>query len=353
MTLPNFMKILLVGGMSGGHVAPLVAVWRALQSRVPNAAAHFICSEREGDAAFLAGEGVAFTRLPAPRLSLLFPATFLRAFLGARRVIASFRPAVVFGKGGALSVPVCLAARMAKIPIVLHDSDAVAGRANAIVARWAAAVCRGFPQPGDPLPMFTGNPIRPEVTRGSRERGLALTEFSGHRPVLLVIGGSQGSEALNEAVRLRLDGLLETCDVAHLTGAGKEPAVARAGYWSRGFLHRELPDLYAIADLALSRAGAGAIGELAANGIPMILVPLRGVGHDHQEANARAVERRGGCVVLEQCDLPGMLVPTVVALLREESKLTGLAENAHTFHRPDAADVIAGIVVGAAAAPRP
>lgn len=338
------MRVLFVGGGSIGHVAPCVAVWRALQSRHPEATALFVCSTRTGDKKFLDEENLRSVALTPRRLSVLnFPVSFVRSLLLLRR----FRPDVVFSKGGATSVPVALAAAVCRIPVVAHESDAVSGRATALIARIAAVVCHGFPRKSG-LPatsVFTGNPVRPEVREGSRERGMVLTNVGKDRPVLLVLGGSQGASALNEAIVRHANDLLRVVDIVHLTGEGKSGAGENVrGYWSRSFAHADLPHLYALSTIALSRAGAGALSELAANGIPTILVPLRGLAHDHQAINASVAAACGGCVVLEQDRLDRDLVPLVTRLASSPEQVRRMEEGMRALARDDAADTLASIV---------
>ncbi len=341
-------RILLVGGGSIGHVAPAVAVWRALQRMKPDAVLQLVCSEEPGDAAFLEKEGIAFIAIRGRRLSLARPDIFGKSFVAAWRLVKSFKPDVVFSKGGALSVPLCLAARVAGVPIVLHESDAVNGRANRLVSRWAVTVCDGFPGGGtQSAHVFTGNPVRPAVAQGSRTEGLRITGLSGTRPVLLVMGGSQGAQALNAAIVRHLDVLLQSVEILHLTGKGKPGAPARAGYWSAEFAYETLPHLYAAADLALSRAGAGGISELAACGVPALLVPLRGLAQDHQFANARAAELAGACVLLHQEELDATLLPAVQALATHERRRAALAAGIRGLSSPDSAERIARIVLDA------
>lgn len=338
------MRILYVSGGSAGHLAPLVAVERAVKALHPDAESSFLCSDRPEDAAYLRHERVTFSVVPRPRRSLSLPFSFLRNYVRSRRAIRTFKPDAVFSKGGAVSVPACLAARQAGIPVVLHESDAVMGRANRMVARWASAVCMGFPMTsGNPV-RHTGNPVRPNITTGSRDEGLRITGLAGKRPVLLVIGGSQGAEALNGAVREHIGELLAVCDVIHLTGKGKKGAAARDGYWSTEFAHAELPHLYAAASFALSRAGAGSISELAANGIPAILVPIEGLANDHQLRNAEIAHEHGGCILIRQRHMQDQLVQTVTMLARDADARERMARKIRSFQQPDAARRIAEIL---------
>jgi len=346
------VRILFVGGGSIGHVAPCIAVWRAIQEHIPSVQAHFICAERSADREFLTREGVPFTALPLPRRSAIFPLTFLHAYWKASVLLRAFEPHMLLGKGGALSIPVCLAAKRRGIPIVLHESDAVVGRANRFLSHFAETVCLGFPS-GEgrrvkeyrQRTVVTGNPVRPEITRGSREEGLRITGFSGKRPVLLIVGGSQGAQALNEIVVQKLSELATLCDIVHIAGKGKTRGAPQQSYFAIEFANEELPHLYALASLAISRAGAGSLSELAANGIPTILVPLRGVAHDHQGVNAERAQESGGCILIEQEGLPRALVPLVRELLADRGRLHALAEKIRTLNRQDAATNIARMLL--------
>lgn len=342
------LDILFVGGGSIGHIAPAVAVAHFLHERNSSYSMHFLVSPRPEEKIFVTRHGFSCSSIAAPRLSLTFLWKFFSAYRAAHVLLTSKRPRVVFSKGGYVSVPVCLAASRLKIPIVLHESDAVSGRANTFIARFADAVCLGFPgsEVKSPKTRVTGNPVRSDVTSGSRDDGLGITGLAGVRPILLVLGGSQGALAINEAIAEHLDELLRICDIIHITGEGKKTVRrSREGYWQTTFAYEELPHLYALADLAVSRAGANTIADLAANGIPAILIPLRGVAHDHQEANALCAVQSGGCRLLEQKKMNGELVPMVHALL-EPKEQARMSHAIRSLHVPDATRQIAELIAG-------
>ncbi len=342
------MKILFAGGGSIGHIAPCVAVWRSLQTIVPSAESLTICSDRPAEQAFLSKESMPSIAIPLPRRSLSLPFTFWKDYRIARAAMESFRPDVIFCKGGAVSVPVTLTARAAKIPIVIHESDAIAGRATRITAPFAQIVCTGFPHTAGLRGirvLNTGNPVRPQIVQGRREEGLRITGLSGERPILLVCGGSQGSQALNTCVLSHLRNLLSLCDVIHLTGEGKAGAAPQDGYWPSPFVQEELSHLYAASDLALSRGGAVTLSDLAANGIPTIVVALRGLAQDHQELNALEAAKSGGCIAVEQEELSAQFLPLVHRLLQERAELQRMSTRFRTFSHPDAAQKIAHILL--------
>jgi len=359
--------VLFVAGGSIGHTGPAVAVWQELKKLHPDWEEYFICTNRGEECVFLETNHCAYSVIDAPRLKFSFLWKFPVSYFKCRSLLTQIKPDLIFSKGSYVSVPICLAAKHKKIPIVVHESDTVSGRANKLVSRWAEAICYGFPvkdvrDEERKLKLknmlrrnkittqknhFTGNPIRAEVTRGSEEEGRRITGFNGGKSVLLVMGGSQGAQALNDAIAMSIHSLTQLCDVIHITGKGKEVIREKIpGYWQCQFAKTELPHLYAIADLALSRCGAGAINELGTNGIPAILVPLRGVGHDHQQKNARLIEKHRGCVLLDQDRLKDRLIPTVIDLLDDPGKCSKLSEGLKSLTKSDAALQIAKIISG-------
>lgn len=354
------MRILFAGGGSIGHVAPSVAVFREVLQLEPGAKGHFICSTSKDDAAFLEKEKVPFTAIIRPRLSLQLPYQLYRAARASKEVIVSFRPNVIFAKGGSITVPVANAAAKLGIPLVLHESDAVSGKANRMISKTAQVICTGFPpqendksfgrkkrgSPESERIIYTGNPVRPEIAAGSAEKAYRLTGFTGRRPVLLVYGGSQGAQALNHIVWDKLTDLLELCDIIHITGRGKEGEKREVpGYYQRAFAHDDLPHFYAITDIAISRAGAGSISELATCGIPSILTPLRGVAHDHQLINATVAAKTGGCLLVDQKELRKSVVATVRDLLQYPHRREEMSRLIGRLAVPDAASHIAQILL--------
>ena len=366
-------KILFVGGGSVGHIAPAVAVWEACRTLLPKATAHFVCSPRPDDKAFLKHAGLPYDVLDAPRLVaprsvqdvvafLLFLVHWRRAVHRATKILETMQPDIIFSKGGYVSLPLCAAAHKKGIPIILHESDAVSGRANRIVSRWALRICLGFPpniatsqpsniatlQPSN-IATFTGNPVRTEITKGSRAEGLRITGFDGRKPILLVIGGSQGARTINEAIESSLEDLALRCDIIHITGRGKlgtkNCELGTKNYFPTEFAYESLPHFYACADIALSRAGAGSIAELSAVKVPTILVPLRGVGHDHQYKNAVTAAATGGCILLEENMLAAKLLSTVHSLVTDRELRVRMAADMQKINTRDAAVHIAKIIV--------
>lgn len=343
-------RILACGSGSIGHLAPLVAICRALLIISPQTVITLACGVRPEESEYLRTEHVVWSTLPQPQRSWSFPQTFLRSYRAVCDLLASFQPDAILSRGGAISIPICLAATWKHLPIILHESDAVMGLATRCTAWWARSITTGFPLENYPR-MFhsryvmTGNPVRPDMTRGSREVGLRITQFSGQRPIVLIIGGSQGAQFFNTLLPKILDQVLSFADVMHITGKGKSGATARTGYWKSECAYGQLPHLYAITTVALSRAGAGVFSELAANSIPSIVVPLRGLAQDHQWRNANFFVRRDACVLLEQHHPPERFILEMQRIIDHPNVRTSLVNNFHALHHPDADRHIAEIVL--------
>ncbi len=339
---PISHNYLFIGGGSGGHITPLLAVAKAL----PDADIFFLCSEKKLDAEFLQQANVPFDTLPAPRRDFSFFASFIRNYKKTSRILRERNIDAVFSKGGAVSVPACLAAWRRKIPVVLHESDVVMGNANRVVAKIAARVCLGFPTSYklQATTFLTGNPIRPDMTQGKKEVALKITGFTGTRPILLVVGGSQGAQAINDVITGNLDALLTLCDVIHITGTGKKKDITRPGYWASEMSSGQLHHFYAAADIAVSRASASMMTELAANSVPTILVPIRGFANDHQYKNAMMARDNGNCSLLLQEELWKTLVPEISRILADDGLRSQMRKNITTLSRPDASGRIAGII---------
>lgn len=322
-------RILFVGGGSVGHISPSVAVSEQL-----DADAHFICSPRKDDVPFLKINNASYTVLDAPRLSLHFLWKFPRALSQAKNILIQQQPDLVFSTGGYLSVPVCIAAKIKRIPIILLEPEVHTGLANRIMSLVATTKIRCSD---------VGYPIRKAVLSGSKERGLKTTGLSGDKPILLVMGGSQGAQVFNEIIERNLDKLLETFNIIHITGRDKKTSVKtrhgvslQNGYFQTEFSTELLPDFYACADVALSRSGAGSVAELSAHGIATLFVPL----HAAQKRNAdTACETSPICRVVSQENLDTHLLSTL-------KELEAISQEAEAQKgEPEAARRIAEIIV--------
>ena len=309
-------KIVLTGGGAAGHVIPNLAL-------IPLLKAHgleisYIGSERGIEKELVGKAAVAF-------FGISDVYRILKGYSQSKKILKKIRPDILFSKGGYVSVPVVFAANKLKIPVVIHESDYTPGLANRLCIPKAERVCVCFDAACQHIPqekcIKTGAPVRPELFLGKREKGLRFLGFSGEKPVLLIMGGSLGALAINQAI----DELLDQFDIAHIRGAEKlNPAVkGKKGYAQFEYIGKELADLFAAADLMLSRSGANAIFEILALGIPSLLIPLPlEASRGDQILNARYFEEKGYSLVLQQGNItPQVLLDKIQQLWREAPKL--------------------------------
>ncbi len=320
-------KIVLTGGGSAGHVTPNIALMPELKKRGYDMLYIGSVSGIERD--IVAKTDVPYEAIDSGKLRRYFdlknftdPFRVIHGYAQARKILRKYSPDVVFSKGGFVSVPVVLAAHALKIPVVLHESDITPGLANKICIRFANKICCNFSEAVETLPsgraFHTGTPIRHELYSGSRQRALEFTGLSGQRDVLLVIGGSLGSVAINKAIRANLPSILRDFDIVHICGKGNVDVQLKGKYYADGyrqyeFITEQLPDVFALTSIAISRAGANAIFELVSLQIPHILIPLsRAASRGDQILNARSFEKHGFSYVLEEEQLPEVDIAEII-----------------------------------------
>ena len=368
------LRVIVTGGGTGGHVSPAVAVITHLRERSQTEgwALHllYIGSVTGVERRVMAEMGVPYVPVATGKLRrYLSPHTpvdlLVRLPLGvvqAVRVVRRFDPDVIFSTGGYVCVPTIIAGWLLGVPSLTHEQTALVGLANRIAGRFATRVAISYAQSAryfraDKV-ILTGNPVRPSILSGEAARAASLFGFDPHVPTVYITGGAQGSHAINMAVRDALPALLECCQVVHQCGEGPDgtgadlralqqacealPPSLRARYAVRAYVGDELGDVYAWAALVVGRAGAGTVNELANIGKPSVLIPLPGAAGGEQEANARALERSGGAVILLQKDLtPQTLTEVVCALVANPRRLAAMREGARRLAMPGAAEAIA------------
>ncbi|HET7627212.1 MAG TPA: undecaprenyldiphospho-muramoylpentapeptide beta-N-acetylglucosaminyltransferase [Bacillales bacterium] len=305
-------RILFTGGGTAGHVIVNLALIPEFLKQGWEVA--YVGSET-GIERELVGKlsGVDYYAISTGKLRRYFdwnnfkdPFKVMKGVVQSYRIIRRIKPSVIFSKGGFVSVPVVLGARLNRVPTVIHESDLTPGLANKLAIPFATKVCTTFPETAQHLPagkvQHIGAVIREELKLGNANRGLALCGFTKHKPVMLIMGGSLGSRAINESVRDQLDVLLEKYQVVHLCGKGNViPSMERHGYRQFEYVDKELPDLLALADFIVSRAGANAIFEFLSLRKPMLLIPLPAASsRGDQILNARSFEKAGFCEVLPE-----------------------------------------------------
>ena len=323
-------KIVLTGGGTAGHVTPNLALLPHLQEA--GFEVTYMGSYDGIEKKLIADFNIPYKGIATGKFrryldakNLTDPFRVIKGFGEARKYLKEIQPDVVFSKGGFVTVPVVRAAASLKIPCILHESDMTPGLANKLCIPVAQKVCCNFPETLKTLPegkaVLTGSPIREELTQGNKLLGLDLCGFTANKPVLMVMGGSQGSAAVNKAVREALPQLLETFQVVHLCGKGKLDNIylTTPGYKQFEYIKAELKDLFAMADVVISRAGANAICELLALKKPNILIPLPTAGsRGDQLLNAASFEAQGFSIVINEDDLTTNLLVSKVKELYEK-----------------------------------
>lgn len=308
-------KIILTGGGTAGHVTPNIALLPRLKELGYEIS--YIGSYNGIEKELIEKEGIPYYGISSGKLRRYFdpknfsdPFKVLKGYVQARGIIRRLKPDIIFSKGGFVSVPVILAAKHMKVPSIIHESDLTPGLANRLAIPSASRVCCNFPETLKHLPegkaVLSGSPIRAELLSGSRDAAYSRTGLQPGRPVILIIGGSTGSRTINDAVRSVLPRLLDNWQVIHLCGKGNldESLDGKPGYVQYEYANEELADLFAIADLVISRAGANSICELLALHKPNILIPLsKNASRGDQILNAESFRKQGFSYVLEEEEL--------------------------------------------------
>ena len=366
------MRILFTGGGTGGHIFPILAAIRELkrvaeEERILDIQLFYMGPDDLGTRAFTLEEVV---RIPVLSGKWRTGGTedaghnildLLR--LGTGIVQACWNmflvmPDVVFSKGGYGALPSVIAATLFRIPIMIHESDAVPGKVNMFSARFAtrigiafASAARFFPPAKTAL---VGIPIRRAVLGGLVDDARESFSILSQLPVIGIMGGSQGAEHLNETILSALKELTERYEVVHQVGErnvanveAEANVILESGqkqrYRCRGFMDEAgMRDFYAIANLIVSRAGATSIFEIAGHGLPSLLIPLPHAAQDHQRENAYAYAESGAAVVIEEANLaPHVLIAEIGKIMGDASVRKSMADAAEKFYRPDSAEIIA------------
>ncbi len=361
------MRLALCGGGTGGHVYPALSIVAALEQELaPGSSLEllYLGSHGGAEAGLVERAGIPFRAIASGPIRGRNPwelaSNAVKMAVGtaqARAALREFCPQAILSTGGYASFPVALAARSRGIPLAVYLPDVYPGWAVRAIARLAQRIAVTTPQTLRKLPdgkgVVTGYPLRREFWQANRAEGRQRLGLDPEEKVLLVAGASQGAHSINEAVAASLRGLLELCEVIHLSGRDDEgwlsqkradlPDDLRARYHLFGYLHEELPWAMAAADLALCRAGASVLGELPALGLPAVLVPYPYAG-GHQQLNARYLQENGAAVILDNRNLSSLL-PVVGGLLHDEKRLRTMTEASRRLARPDAARRIAAILL--------
>lgn len=320
-------KIVLTGGGTAGHVTPNIALLPRLKELGYEIS--YIGSYEGIEKKLITDFNIPYYGIATGKFrryldmkNLTDPFRVIKGFAEARKYLKKIRPDIVFSKGGFVSVPVVRAAATLHIPCIIHESDMTPGLANKMCIPVAKKVCCNFPETVAMLPekkaVLTGSPIREELTKGDKLAALDMCGFTANKPVILVIGGSLGAASVNKTVREALPKLLQDFQVAHICGKDKidNMLLHMEGYVQYEYVKSELKDLFAMADLVISRAGANSICEILALKKPNLLIPLSASSsRGDQILNARSFESQGFSMVIDDDDLsPELLTEKVTEL---------------------------------------
>ena len=308
-------KIVMTGGGTAGHVTPNIALIPRLRELGYDI--DYIGSYEGIEKKLISEFGIPYYGVSTGKFRRYFdpknfsdPFRVIKGCSEAKKILKQLKPNVIFSKGGFVSVPVIWAASSLKIPCIIHESDLTPGLANKLCIPKATKICCNFPETLKYLPedkaVLTGSPIREELLKGNKEAAYKLCGFDNSRPVIMIMGGSQGASAINKVVRDALPRLLNDFQVIHICGQEKmdNMLLTTPGYKQFDYVKGELKDLFAITDLVVSRAGANAICELLALRIPNILIPLPlAASRGDQLLNAASFESQGYSIVIQEENL--------------------------------------------------
>lgn len=367
------VRILLVGGGTGGHFYPLISIAEALRMNSDQDLSLYYAGPSKYDAGALASQNIQFVWIPSGKnrryFSLLNFFDTFKTFLGL--IVALLRlfiiyPDVVMSKGGYTSVPVVIAAAFLRIPIVIHESDSVVGRANRLAARFAKVVIVSYPETKTlfthPQVMHLGIPIRTSLLAAPSSNALTELGIDPERPMILVLGGSQGAERVNELILDSLDEILTDFSIIHQTGKQNFELCKRVAenlipdeerlkhYHPTPFLTGNmLNDAYHVASIVISRAGSNSIYEIALHHKPSILIPIpETVSHD-QRTNAYTYARSGAATVMEEGNITDTLLRSEIDRIMQNDDIYGaMAKAAESFAKRDAAHTIGEVLSGIA-----
>lgn len=367
------MKLLFTGGGTGGHIFPIIAVARELRRLGLTWDFFYLGPKDDFASILLSQEGIKIKTILAGKIRRYFngksilqnifdilfkiPFGFLQSFFH----IFILAPDIIFSKGGYGSLGPVLSGWLFQIPIVLHESDTAPGLANQLLSKFIPKILISFPAPqtesiSEKKMVTVGNPIRIELLEGSKERAQKLFNLTYEKPIILIMGGSQGAEIINDTILEILPQILPEFELIHQTGEKNFEQVQKEAkvmvnpdlgkyYHPVGFLKEiELREVYAAADLILSRAGSGTIFEIAALGKPSILVPLAMAAQNHQAKNAYAYayDSKGATVVIEEANLtPHFLLEKIKYIFVVPGELEKMSKAAKSFAKPDSGRLIA------------
>ncbi|PHV70042.1 undecaprenyldiphospho-muramoylpentapeptide beta-N-acetylglucosaminyltransferase [Sporanaerobium hydrogeniformans] len=323
--------IVLTGGGTAGHVTPNIALLPKLKEEGWDI--RYVGSHTGIEKQLITKENIPYYGIASGKLRRYIslenfkdPFKVIKGYLDAYKILKRLKPQIVFSKGGYVTVPVVLAANTLRIPVVIHESDITPGLANKIAIKGAKKVCVNFEETLQYVGrkgVYTGSPIREELFKGNKEEARKLCGFKESKPTLLMMGGSLGARKLNKVLREALGELLPHYNIVHICGRGNYDTKleGREGYKQFEYVDKELPHLFALADVMLSRAGANSLAEIVALHIPSLLIPLsQKASRGDQILNAYSMKKKGYAACLEEEELTSSKLVQEIEKLYSERK---------------------------------
>ena len=358
-------RVIISGGGTGGHIFPAIAIAHALKSAMPDVELVFVGAEGRMEMEKVPAAGYRIIGLPIAGIkrefsvdNLSFPLKLVRSLRKASGIVNEFKPDIAIGVGGYASGPMLFAASRRKIPILIQEQNSFPGITNKILSRRASRICVAYERMDRFFPsskiVFTGNPVREDLLHVEGKRAEAASYFGldPNKPVLLVVGGSQGARSINRAI---LSGLQQIgsagVQLIWQTGKGfideaRKAAIELKSDAVKVFDFIGRMDLgYALSDVVVARAGASTVSELCIVRKPAILVPLPTAAEDHQTKNCMALVERDAALLVDDAEAQNSLVGKALALLNDPAKRQQLSANIAPLARPEAAKQIAAEVL--------
>jgi UDP-N-acetylglucosamine--N-acetylmuramyl-(pentapeptide) pyrophosphoryl-undecaprenol N-acetylglucosamine transferase len=369
----NQMRMIISGGGTGGHIYPAITIAREVAKLAHDCEILFVGTKQGLEADIIPKEGFNFTTIEVRGLERRLSWQNIKTLAGtvgsvwhSARIIKKFKPEVVIGTGGYVCGPVLLAASLLKIPTLIQEQNVIPGVTNKILARFVDKIALGYEEaehyftshkPGQIT--FTGNPIRPEVMSATRGEGQTVLGLDPHKLTLLVVGGSRGARSINTAMlavckhfsnnqRIQILHVTGQTEYNSIVGNIKQSGIELSSTGNiiiKPYLYN-MPMALAATDLAIFRAGAVGLAELTARGIPAILIPYPYAAENHQEFNAKALEKQGAATVIADKELTGAkLIDTIEKFLVSPEILSCMATKSRELGRPNAAEAIARLAL--------
>ena len=361
--MPNPLRIVLSGGGTGGHIFPAVSIAHEIRARYPHADIHFVGAQGRMEMERIPAAGYPITGIPIAGFqrknlakNLGLPAKIIRSLAQVRALLRAQKPHAVLGTGGYVSGPTLFMAQRLGIPTLIQEQNGFAGWTNRLVSRRARAICTAYPGMERVFPadrtFQTGNPVRPEIaamashppTEAERSAAKLALGFDPNRPLILILGGSQGARAINHAVReaeatwmAAGHQILWQCGRFYIDELNAQftPHPDRR---ITAFLD-DMVAAYTAADILVSRAGAGTLSEVCCASAAALLIPSPNVAEDHQTHNALSLHDRGAALHVRERDV-AQVTGLVLDYLSDSSKLEGLRAGARALAQPRAAQEI-------------